>query len=101
MDDRLLWLMVAIFGAASGIALIAVRRPAARPVGKPPVAAVARTHFAAGGGYVEIGGVVMWASADPALRIRPGQVLNYEPGADGHTVTVAPAGDSAREEDRA
>ncbi|WP_328322876.1 hypothetical protein OHA70_29175 [Kribbella sp. NBC_00382] len=59
--------------------------------------AVARTHFVDGGGYIEIGGVLAWASADPVLRILPGQVLDHEPAGDGHTFTVSIA-DSVREE---
>ena len=111
MDDRVAWLMVvATIVAAAVITLIAIRRLAGSPVSTPavPVAtpasrpdAIARTHFADGGGYVEICGVVAWASADSALRILPGDVLHYEPGGDGHTVTVAFADKSPPEEHRA
>lgn len=110
MDHRPAWLIVVALCTAGVITLVAVRRLAgsqvhgpAVPVPMPatPAGAVARTHFVDGGGYVEIGGVIAWASADPTLRILPGHVLRYEPGGDGHTVTVVLADDSAREEHRA
>jgi hypothetical protein len=111
MDGRSVWLLLAALCAVGVIAIIRIRSkpgsptPAAEavevPVPATPVAAVARTCFADGGGYVEIDGVVCWASADPESMILPGQVLDHEPSGDGHTAMVALAHHSARKEDRA
>ncbi|MFI5906474.1 hypothetical protein [Dactylosporangium sp. NPDC051541] len=95
MDTRLTWLYAAMLCAAGALALLAARRVGGPPMAEPiepapePVFAVVRTHFVDGGGYVEIGGVVVWASADPARPLQPGQVVQCEPGDDSHTVTVA------------
>jgi hypothetical protein len=107
MDERLVWSTVAALCVGGAMMLIGVRRRIGsrmrRAAVEPPVpaarvAAVARTHFADGGGYVAIGDVVVWASASPASRILPGHVLECEPGGDGHTVRVVVAGDSGSEE---
>lgn len=100
--DRAIWLVAASV-AVSMITFVAVRRGPVPPVREaavaaPPPSAVARTHFVDGGGYVEIGGVVAWASANPAAPILPGHVLRYEPSGDGHTVKVVLAADPATEE---
>ncbi|RZT17504.1 hypothetical protein EV649_5051 [Kribbella sp. VKM Ac-2569] len=99
-DARVVMLILAAVCAAGVIALAIVRIRACSWIRRPiaqawPVDAVARTHFIDGGGYVEIDGVIGWATADPAARILPGHVLSYEPDDGGYTVAPILGDDSA------